>query len=111
MLGYLIEAQLHGLGVGKGKSERRADAARRTNGRERIGVFIALIGWLAGPRSASRPLPNEAVFPANATLVLEPDFDCRIARQIREMGVQNARKVFYMPRRSRHPGRDGEGAR
>jgi hypothetical protein len=62
--------QLHGLGVGRGKSQRRSDAARRTNGPEQIGVLITLIGRLPGARSAARPLPNEAVFPADARFVL-----------------------------------------
>ena len=30
-----VEVELHGLGVGVGQRERRADAARRTDGAER----------------------------------------------------------------------------
>lgn len=73
--GYLFEVKLHGLGIGEGKRQARARAARRTDGPEEIGAFVALVGGLVRPRSSSRPLPDKAVLLANPRLVLEPDLD------------------------------------
>ena len=85
-----VEVELHGLGVGVGQRERRADTARRTNGAEQIGVVVTLIGGLARPRPALCPLPDLAVLLADAGLVLEPDLDRRRLRQAVEMGAQRA---------------------
>ena len=85
-----VEVELHGLGVGVGQRERRADAARRTDGAEQIGVVVTLIGGLARPRPALCPLPDLAVLLADAGLVLEPDLDRRRLRQAVEMGAQRA---------------------
>ena len=85
-----VEVKQHRLGVGVGQGERRADAARRTDRAEQIGVVVTLIGRLARPRPASRPLPNLAVLLADAGLVLEPDLDRRRLRQAVEMGAQRA---------------------
>ncbi len=71
----LVEVELHGLGVGEGHGERRADAARRADGAEQVGAFVALIGGLAWARAAPGPLPHEAVLLADAGFVLEPDLD------------------------------------
>ena len=76
------------------KRQRRADAAGRADGAEQIGVVIALVGGLPGPRSAPGPLPNLAIFLADAGFVLKPDFDRRRLWQTVEMGLQRARKVF-----------------
>ena len=53
-------------GVGERQRQRRALAARRTDCAEEIGVFIALVGRLARPRSASCPLPHKTVLLADA---------------------------------------------
>jgi hypothetical protein len=94
MAGDFVEMELHGLGVGAGQGERRADAAGWANRSEQIGVFVALICGLARPRSASGPLPDLAILLANAGLVLEPDFDRRRFRHAVEMGAQRAREVL-----------------
>ena len=90
----LVEVELHRFGVGEGQRERRALAARRADRAEEIGVLVALIGGLARPRSAPRPLPDEAVLLADAGLVLEPDFDRRSRRQIGQMRLQRRGEVF-----------------
>lgn len=90
----LVKMKLHHVGVGIRQSERGSDAPRRTNGAEQIGVFVALVGGLSGPRSASRPLSDEAVLLADPGFVLEPDFDWRRLRDAFEMGLQRAREVF-----------------
>lgn len=75
MTGDLIEMKLHGFGVGIWHGQSRAGPTCRADGAEEIGVLIALVGWLAGPRSASGPLTDEAILLADPGLVLEPDFD------------------------------------
>ena len=65
-----VEVELHHVGVGVGQRERGADAPRRADGAEQIGVVVALVGGLPWPRSAPGPLPNLAVLLADAGLVL-----------------------------------------
>ena len=89
-----IEMELHHVGVGVGQRERGADAPRRADGAEQIGVVVALVGGLPRPRSAPGPLPNLAVLLADTGLVLKPDFDRRRLGQAVEMSLQRARKVF-----------------
>ena len=48
----LDEVELHRLAVGVGHGERRAGAARRADGAEQVGAFVALIGGLAWARAA-----------------------------------------------------------
>jgi hypothetical protein len=57
-------------------------------------IVVAAIGRLARARTALGPLPHEAVLLADARLVLEPDFDWRVLRDIGEMGAQHLREVF-----------------
>ena len=90
----LVEMKLHGFGVGVGHGERRARSARWADGPEQIGAFVALVGGLARPRSAPRPLAHEAVLLADAGLVLEPDLDRLVLGDAREMGAQRRREVF-----------------
>jgi len=61
---------LHRFGIGTGQRKRSADAARRADGAEQIGVVVALIGGLARPRSPLGPLPNQTVLLADARFVL-----------------------------------------
>ena len=91
---YLIEVKLHHVGVRIGQREGRPDAAGWADRAEQIGVVIALVGGLPGPRSALGPLPNLAVLLADAGLVLKPDFDWRRLRQPFKMRLQGAREVF-----------------
>jgi len=95
-----VEMELHGLGVGWGQGERRADAAGWANRSEQIGVFVALICGLARPGSALGPLPDLAILLANVGLVLKPDFDRRCLWHAVEMGAQRAREVYGMARPS-----------
>lgn len=92
--GDLVEMGLHGVRVGEGHGERRADAPRRTDRPEQVGALIALVGGLARPGSASGPLPDEAVLLADAGLVLEPEFDRLAPGDVGEMGFQRGREVF-----------------
>src|SRR4051794_41944632 len=56
----LDEVELHRLAVGVGHGERRAGAARRADGTEQVGAFVALIGGLARARAAPRPPPHHS---------------------------------------------------
>ncbi len=93
-LGDLVKVRLHGLGVGIGERERRADAARRADGAEQIGVFVALVGWLAGSCPPPGPLPDDAVLLADPRLVLKPDLDGLVRRDMGEMRLQRLGEVF-----------------
>jgi hypothetical protein len=87
---------LHHLGVGGGQRQRqrRALAASRADYAKPMGPLIALVGGLAGPGSAPRPLPDQAVLLADARSVLKPDLDRRRGGQIGEMDVQDLGEVF-----------------
>jgi hypothetical protein len=86
--------KLHHVGVGMRKRQRRSDAAGGADGAEQIGVVVALISGLPGPRSATGPLADETVFLTGPSLVFKPDFDGRGLRQSFEMSLQRAREVF-----------------
>ena len=90
-----VEVELHHVGVGIGQRQRRPDAAGGADGAEQIGVVIALVGGLPGPRSAPGPLPNLAIFLADAGFVLKPDFDRRRLGQGVEMSLQRAREALW----------------
>ena len=90
----LVEIELHHLSVGEGQRQRCALAPSGADRAEEIGVLIALIGGLAGPRSAPRRLPDKAVLLADARFVLEPDFDRRSFGQVPQMRAQNLGEVF-----------------
>ena len=94
MAGDFVEVKLHHVGVGIGQGKGRADPAGWADRAEQIGVVIALVGGLARPRSTPGPLPNLAIFLADAGLVLKPDLDRRRLRQSVEMSLQRAREVF-----------------
>ena len=65
--GYLVEMQLHGVGVGEGQRQPCAHAPRRTDGAKEIGALVALVRGLERPRSPpgvfskvfSRGRPNQ----------------------------------------------------
>ncbi len=89
-----IEVKLHHVGVGVGKRQGRSDAPRWTDRAEQIGVVVALVSRLCGPRSAPGPLADEAVLLADPGFILEPDLDRRRLGQTVEMSLQRAREVF-----------------
>ena len=90
-----VEMELHHGGVGVGQREGRPDAAGRADRAEQIGVVIALVGGLCGPRPAPGPLPNLAVLLADAGLVLKPYLDRGRLRQSVEMSLQRVREVLW----------------
>lgn len=67
--GDLVEVKLHGVGVGEGQRQGGARAAGGADRAEQVGALVALVGGLAGPRSASRPLPHETVLLPDPCLV------------------------------------------
>ena len=89
-----VEVELHHVSVGVGQHEGRPDAAGRADRAEQIGVVIALVGGLYGPRSTPGPLADDAVLLADPGFVLEPDFDRRRLGDSIEMSLQRAREVF-----------------
>lgn len=70
MPGYLVEMELHGVGVGVRQGEGCPFAARGTDRAEQVGVFVALIGGLTRPCSALGPLADEAVLLADPGFIL-----------------------------------------
>ena len=92
--GDFVEVELHHVSVGVGQHEGRPDAAGRADRAEQIGVVVALVGGLSGPRSTPGPLADEAVLLANSGFILEPDFDRRRLGDAFEMSPQRAREVF-----------------
>jgi hypothetical protein len=90
----LVQVELHGFGIGVGHRQTGTGAARRTNGSEEIGAVVALIGWLAWPRSASGPLPHDPVLLTDAGFVLKPDLDRLALREVGDVGPQRTWKVF-----------------
>ena len=61
-LGDLAEMGLHGVRVGKGHGQHRADAPYRADRSEEVGAIVALVGGLARPRCAPGPLPTRPFF-------------------------------------------------
>src|ERR1700690_2147738 len=98
-----VEVKLHHVGVCIGQRQSRSDTASRTDRAEQIGVVVALVGGLSGPRSTPGPLADQAVLLANSGFILEPDFDRRRLGDTFEMSPQRAREVFFTPRRSARP--------
>ena len=92
--GDLVEVKLHHVGVRVGQRQSRSDSACRTDRAEQIGVVVALVGGLSGPRSTPGPLADEAVLLANSGFILEPDFDRRRLGDAFEMSLQRAGEVF-----------------
>lgn len=90
----LVEMQLHGLGVGVRQRECRAFPLGRADRPEEIGALVALVGRLARPGPAPRPLPHQAVLLPDAGFVLEPDLDRLSGRYGAEMRAQGLGEVF-----------------
>jgi integrase len=65
----LVGMGLHGVCVGERHGDPSPDAARRADRSEQVGALVALVGWLARPCPAPRPLPHDAVLLADAGLV------------------------------------------
>src|SRR5271169_3010650 len=62
----LVEVKLHHVGVRVGQRQSRSNTASRTDRAEPIGVVVALVGGLSGPRSTPGPLADKAVLLANS---------------------------------------------
>ena len=90
----LVEMQLHCFGVGRWQHERCTFAMGRTDGAEQVGVLVALVGRLTGPRTLLRPQAGAAVLLPDTSFVLEPDFNRRLLRQIGYMRLQRVGEVF-----------------
>ncbi len=90
----LVEMHLHGLGVGPWQHERCTLAVFRADGAEEVGVLVALVGRLTGPRTLLRPQAGPAVLLPDTSFVLEPDFNRRLLRQIGYMRLQRVGEVF-----------------
>ncbi len=90
----LVEMQLHCFGVGRWQHERCTLAMGRTDGAEQVGVLVALVGRLTGPRTLLRPQAGPAVLLPDTSFVLEPDFNRRLLRQIGYMRLQRVGEVF-----------------
>src|SRR5215203_6537244 len=106
-----VEVKLHGVSVGEGQRQARADAAHRADGAKQISALVTLIGGLRRPCSAPRPLAKAAVLLADARLVLEPDLDGSVAHYAAEMGRENAGEVFWKPAWFCHPCSGSPGGR
>lgn len=89
-----VEVHLHGVGADVGERQGGADATRRADRAEEIGVLVALIGRLAGSRPSPRPLSDDPVLLPDPSLVLEPDLDPLALRQMPDMSVQGPGEVF-----------------
>jgi hypothetical protein len=108
---YLVDVELHRLGVGPRQREACADASLRADRAEEIRAFVALVGGLAGPRSPARPLPQDTDLLAD--LLADPRLVPRLrggklwnqismglrramwpTRYVADMGFERAREVF-----------------
>jgi hypothetical protein len=89
-----IDVQLHGKGIGIGQRQTGALALGRTDGAEQIGILIALVSRLPGTGSALGPETDDAIFLADAGLVLEPDLDRPTLGKMTSMGLQRPWEVF-----------------
>ena len=77
---YKVSGGLHGVGVGNRHHQRGAGSPDWADGAEQVHALVALVLGLARPASSPRPLPHQAVFLAEAHLVLPPKLDRRILR-------------------------------
>jgi len=103
--------RLHGLDVGEGHGEGRADASGGADGAEQVGAFVALIGRLAWAGAAPGPLPDEAVLLPDAGFILEPDLDRLAPGDVGAVRLQGRRDVFLNAAMVSASGRDGTAAR
>ena len=92
--GYLVDVQLHHVGIGVGQRERRADAAGRADGTEQICVLVTLISRLGGSCATLGPLADETILLADPRLVLKPDFDLPAFGYAREVRAKRPGPVF-----------------
>ncbi len=71
----LLKVFIHGFGVGVRRHNPRAYGSLGADGAEQISPFIACIAQGAGSCSYPRPNPGQRPFLANASFILEPNFD------------------------------------
>jgi len=80
----LLQMQLHGLGVAKWQNETGRLAERGADRAEDIGGGSSLILQGEGARAALGPAPRDLVLLADASFVLEPQFE-RLAGGFRDL--------------------------
>ena len=88
-----IEVKLHHVGISVGQRQRRSHASRRADRAEQIGVVVALVSGLYGPRSTPGPLADEAVLLADSASSWN-QISTGLSRNSPEMSFQRAREVF-----------------
>ena len=71
-----------------------SSGARGADGAEQVEALIALILGLARPCAFPGPLPHQGVFLAQAHLVLPPQLDRHLGRQVAYGCGERAREVF-----------------
>jgi hypothetical protein len=69
------EVQVEGAAIGVRQHQSRAGSARRTGGAEYIGPVVAPVAGSARPCSLPGPDPGQRALLANASFVLDPDFE------------------------------------
>lgn len=89
-----FKVKLHGFSVGMRQGKASSFPLSRTDRAEQVSIGITLISRLAGPCCASGPLPNDAVLLTNTSLVLKPDFNGGLRRQVVQMSFQCLAEVF-----------------
>ena len=89
-----IEMTLHGLGVSERQGKRGTGAAGGTDGAERTGRLIALIGGQAWPCASPGPDPGLPVLLTDPGFVLEPDLDGLMFRHIAQLCGERGGEVF-----------------
>ena len=98
LAGYFFRMHLHGSGIGLWQGKGRSLARRRTDGAKDSGVGMAPVGGPARRWPAPCLLPHDAVLPADAGLILKPDFCRRISRCILQTGFQGIAEVLSKAR-------------
>jgi len=78
MAADFVEVHLHGLSVRFRQHQCRTNSTLGTDGTEQIGILVALVGRLTGPRTLLCPLSHESVLLAKSCLVLKPYLDRRV---------------------------------
>ena len=88
------EMLVHGMGVGEGHDQRRADAACRTDSSKDIGAFIPLIAHGARACAFFAPDIGERPFLAYTGFILNPDFEALSGGMCGEGFCDFGREVF-----------------
>lgn len=97
----LVQMHLHGGDVCARQHEGGADAARRADRAEEVGVLVALVGRQGWTRAFPGPDAGAAVLLAQSGFILEPDLDRRILGQVAYVRLERAAEVFLNASRTR----------